>query len=252
MLRFCWVFIVFSLFVTAPTMRAQEHKRSYEGTGNWFVGVNIGTSHVFNENVTFDNYLHAEVPSGSLQLGRTITPYFSMRAMGLVSSQMGYPSKVSVAYKPSMFSPYHFYAAVTTLDAMVNLSNCFRRYDTRNWFDAYFVIGGGGLFRFNVDEKVRYWYIDVYPVDANNYWFWAAKTGLEGAWHVARSCDIVAEIDLYVSDNAYNGVVGTSRAWDPFMVMQLGVSYYFRNGQRRHRYANPPVVHKYWTELNKY
>lgn len=252
MLRFCWVIIVFSIFLSASTMRAQGHKRSYEGSGNWFAGVCVGTSHALNENVTYDNYLHAEIPSGSLQLGRTLTPYFSLRVMGLMSAQMGYPSKVAVQYKPEMFSPYRFYAVATTLDAMVNLSNCFRGYDTRNWFDAYFVLGGGGLFRFNVDERVRYWYIDVYPVAANNYWFWTAKAGIEGAWHVTRRFDLVAEIDMFASDNAYNGVVGRGRSWDPFLVFQLGVTYYFRNGQRRHRYANPPVIHKYWTELNKY
>lgn len=252
MLRFCRVILLLVLLFAAPSSWAQGNKRSYEGPGNWFVGVNIGSSLAMNENVTADNFYHTEIPSGSFQFGRTLTPYLSLRAMGVISSQMGYPSRVAVQYKPEMFSAYRFYAAIATVDAMLNLSNCFRRYDTRNWFDCYLVVGGGGLFRFNVDEKVRYWYTDIYPVAANNYWFWAAKAGIEGAWHVSRSWDLKAEFDVYASDNEYNGVAGSSRILDPFMVIQLGVTYYLPNGQRRHRFANPPIVHKYWTELNKY
>ena len=251
MLRFSWVMILLVLSFSASVMEAQRPKRNYEGPGNWFMGVNVGTTLAMNENVHFADFFHSEIPGGFVQLGRTMSPYMSMRVVGSVSPQFGYPSKVAVEYKPEMFSPYRFFTAISTLDVMIDLSNCFRRYDTRNWFDGYFVIGGGGLFRFNVDEKVRYWYTDIYPVAANNYWFWAAKAGLEGAWHVARGWDLVAELDLYATDNAYNGVVGASRQWDIFLGMQIGMTYYFRNSQRRHRYANPPIVHKYWTELNE-
>lgn len=252
MLRFCWVISLVMIILAAPSVEAQNHKRSYEGPGNWFFGLNLGTSLAMNENVKSDNFFHTEIPSGSIQLGRTFTPWFNLRVVGLLSSQMGYPSDISVAYRQQMFNPYRFYAAISTMDMMLNLTNCFRRYDTRNWFDAYLVFGGGGLFRFNVDEKVRYWYIDVYPVEANNYWFWTAKAGFEGAWHVSRGWDLTLEVDMFASDNAYNGVVGTTRSWDPFLVMQLGMTYYFRNSRHRHRYANPPVVHKYWTELNNF
>lgn len=251
MLRFCWVLYLLLCLLSAPLSGvAQILGRSYEGPGNWFFGVNMGASLAMNENVTFDNFFHTEIPSGSIQLGRTLSPLWNMRVTGMVSSQMGHPSKVAMQYKPDMFSDYRFFAAITTFDVMLDLSNCFRSYDTRNWFDAYLVFGGGGLYRFNVDEKVRYWYTDIYPVEANNYWFWTAKVGFEGAWHVSRGWDLVAEIDIHVTDNVYNGVVGTSRKWDPFVVLQMGMVYYFKNSRHRHHYANPPIVHKYWTELN--
>lgn len=250
MIRFCWVISLLLLLLAAPRLGAQNLKRNYEGPGNWFFGINTGTSHAMNENVHYDNFFRVEIPSGGLYLGRSLTPRWSVRMSGMVSSQLGHPSKVAVQYKPQMFNDYHFYAVISTLDVMLNLTNCFRKYDTRNWFDAYLVVGGGGLFRFNVDEKVRYWYTDIYPVEANNYWFWAAKVGIEGAWHVSRSWDLVAGADFYASDNAYNGVVGTSRAWDPFLVLRIGTSYYFKNKRLRHRFANPPIIHKYWTELN--
>lgn len=252
MQRFCWVISFLLLLLSASELGAQGHKRSYEGPGNWFVGINMGTSLAMNENVHYDNFYHTEIPTGSIQLGRTLSPRWNIRTIGMISTQFGHPSKIAAQYKPSMFNDYRFFAAITTMDVMLNITNCCRRYDTRNWFDAYFVVGGGGLFRFNVDEKVRYWYTDIYPVDANNYWFWTAKTGLEGAWHVSRGWDLAAEIDCYFSDNAYNGVVGTDRFWDPFLVMQIGMRYYIGNSARRHRYANPPIVHKYWTEFNKY
>lgn len=251
MLRFCWVFALLMMLVTTPAAWAQSHKRSYEGPGNWFIGVDGGVSLALNENVTADNVMHVHVPSGSIQLGRTFTPRWSMRVTGGVSSQIGHPSKVAVQYKPKMFTDYHFYTAITTMDVMLNLSNCFRRYDTRNWFDGYLVVGGGGLFRFNVDEKVKYWYIDVYPVEYNNYWFWTAKVGFEGAWHISRTCDLTAEFDVFASDNAYNGVVGSPMFCDFFLSPRIGIVYYLGNRRHRHRFANPPVEHKYWTELNR-
>lgn len=250
-LRFCWVISLLVFLITAPTMKAQNRGRGYEGPGNWFFGIDAGTSLAMNENVQFENFFHTKLPSGSLQLGRTLTPRWSVRAEGMISPQIGYPSKVAVQYKPQMFTEYNFYAAIATLDVMLNISNCFRKYDTRNWFDAYFVVGGGGLFRFNVDEKVRYWYTDIYPVAANNYWFWTAKMGFEGAWHVARGWDLISSIEVFAADNAYNGVVGSSLPCDFFMSMRIGTVYYFNNSRSRHRFANPPVVHKYWTELNQ-
>lgn len=252
MLRFCWLLFLLGMMTFVSELGAQNAKRrSYEGPGNWFFGVNIGTSLAMNENVSSENFFHTEIPTGFVQLGRTLTPRWSMRATGMISTQFGHPSRVAQQYKPQMFTDYRFFAAVTTMDVMLNLSNCFRKYDTRNWFDLYLVLGGGGLFRFNMDEKVRYWYTDIYPVEANNFWFWAAKTGVEGAWHVSRSWDLVAELDVYATDNAYNGVSGSPTFWDAFLTMHVGMTYYFGNSKHRNRFANPRIVHKFWTELNE-
>lgn len=251
MLRLCWVTTLLIMLVSAPASWAQKHKRSYEGPGNWFIGIEGGTTHALSENAAQFDVMHVKVPSGSIQLGYLFTPRLGIRATGGVYSQFGYPSKLSVQMFPEMFEEYHFYSAITTVDLLLNLTNCFRPYDVRNWFDLSLVFGGGGLFRFNTDEKVRYWYLDIYPVNSNNFWFWTARVGIKGDWHVARSMDVSAELDFHATDNAYNGVVGTSHPYDVFVSPRLGVVYYFGNSKHRHRFANRQKVHRYWKELNR-
>lgn len=251
MLRLCLLPVLLIAMASAPSMIwAQHTKHSYEGPGNWFVGIDLGTSLALNENVSFSNALHTEVPSSTIQFGRSLTPVWSLRVTGGVSSQMGHPSAVAKKFLPEMFTDYQFFCAISTFDVMFNLSNCLRPYNTRNWFDFYIIAGGGGLYRFYVDRKVRSWYSDVYPVHSNRFWYWTGKLGFEGAWHVSRSLDIVAELDVHATDNAYNGVTGGTFPVDIFVSPRVGSVYYFNNGKRRHRFANIKKYHRFWKELN--
>ncbi len=225
-------------------------QKHYEGPGNWFVGIDAGVSLAMNENVTAENFYHTEIPSGSIVLGRTITPYFGLRLSAGVYSQLGHPHEKAVKFDPETYDDYLFYAGSGSLDLMLNFANWFRRYDVRNWFDAYLILGGGMLYKFGLDKKVDEWPGYVYPVDSQDKWFWNAKAGLMGAWHVSRACDFTAEIDCFFTDDAYNGVMSkTSNKIDVFLSPRVGIVYYFKNSKGRHRYANiTKNRHIYWKD----
>lgn len=222
----------------------------YEGPGNWFVGIDIGTSLSFSENVTYDNFYKTNIPSGNIVIGRTLTPKWSLRVSVGISSQVGNPSAGAVRYIPDMFSGYNFVMTVGTFDVMFNITNCFRKYNTRNWYDGYIVVGGGQLYRFYVDDKVKDWYEDIYVVDTFNHRYWTAKLGYQSAWHIMRECDLTFDLDFHATDNAYNGVEGGNRKVDFFVSARIGIVYYVPNSMKRHRFANPRRYHRYWTELN--
>lgn len=228
--------------------RGQKH---YEGPGNWFVSIDAGATLAMNENVTTENFFHTELPSGSLTIGRTITPFWSLRLSAGFYSQLGHPHEKAVTYDSETYSDYQFHTAVGSLDLMLNLSNMFRPYDVRNWFDAYLIAGGGVLYSFGMDKKVDEWPEYVYPVDSKELMTWSAKAGLMGAWHLTRACDLTFEIDCFFTDNAYNGVVDNPhRSIDMFLSPRIGVVHYFKNSKGRHRYANAPKRHRYWRDLN--
>ena len=237
------------IFALATVPFVAQGQRHYEGPGNWFVGIDAGVSLALNENVTGDNFLRARLPAGSITLGRTMTPYFGMRLSAGFHPQFGYPHKKAIDYDPERFSPYQFFAGSGSLDLMLNLSNLCRHYDVRNWFDAYFIAGGGMLYSFGMDEKVVDWPEYIYPVNNEEKWYWNAKVGLMGAWHINRGCDFTAELDCFFTDNAYNGVVDSSaQPFDLFTTFRVGIVYYFNNSMHRHRYANRSrTTHGYWS-----
>lgn len=240
--------ILLAIAATPFVALGQKH---YEGPGNWFIGIDAGVSLALNENVTVKNFLHTQIPSGSIVIGRTITPYWGLRLSGGFYSQLGHPHKIAVDFDSQLYSDYRFHVASGTLDLMLNLSNLFRPFDTRNWFDAYLIAGGGMLYSFGMDKKVDDWPSYIYPVNSEAGWYWSAKAGFMGAWHIRRSCDLTAEIDCIFTDNAYNGVVDNiNRSIDLFLTPRIGIVYYFKNSKGRHRYANVAKRHKYWTDLN--
>ncbi len=249
-LRFHRLAMALIMLASASFCWAQKTDRSYEGPGNWFVGIDVGGSFSMAENVVYDNFFKTRIPSGSVQIGRTITPKWSLRLSAVVSAQEGNPPPNAVRYLSDVFSPYQFVLVVGTLDVMLNTANFFRKYDSRNWYDGYLVVGGGELYRFYVDDIVKGWMQDIYPVDYSKQWYWTAKIGYEAAWHVRRSMDLTFEIDFHVTDNAYNGVAGGAQAVDFFTITKIGVVYYIPNGKHRQRFANPKRYHRYWTELN--
>ena len=250
MLRNCWILTSLILMALAQPLWSQAFRHDYEGTGSWFLGMDIGVSPTLNENTDMTKFLSTRVPTGTLSLGRTLTPRWSIRLQGILSSQRGFPPKVAIAYKPDVYTSYDYYCAIANLDLMFNLVNCFRHYDSRNWFDLYLVMGGGELYRFGISSNVKEWHEDVYPVDSEDKWFWDAKAGLEAAWHITRCHDLTAEIDFHTTDNAYNGVSGRGRTLDWFMTIKMGIVYYLPNLKHRHRFANPKIEHKYWKNLN--
>lgn len=239
----------FLLFVMAmmPILLLAQRKKSYEGPGNWFFGFDAGTSLAMAENVTAEDFFLTEIPSGSVTLGRTMTPWASLRLSAGFQSQIGHASKVAVKYEPETFTPYRYHVAVGTMDLMLNVTNWFRRYDVRNWFDCYWILGGGVLYTFGMDKKVDAWDEEIYPVNSEELLTWTGKTGFEGAWHVNRAWDLTAELDVHATENAYNGVVDRiDRKMDFFLSLRVGMTYFFKNGKERHRYANPAKKHNYW------
>lgn len=230
-----------------PMPLSAQHKRSYEGPGNWFVSMDVGTSLSLAENVTYEDFLTTEIPSGSLSFGRVFSPWFGMRLSAGFYSQLGHASKVAVMYEPETYTPYRFHTGLGTLEAMLNLTNLSRRYDVRNWFDCYLIAGGGALYSFGFDKKVDAWYVDVYPVSSEELLTWVGKGGWLGTWHVSREWDLSFELDLLVTENAYNGVVDRlDRKMDFFLSFRLGMTYYLENRKGRHRFANPAVEHRFW------
>lgn len=247
--RYSQILIFILALATVPFVALGQKK--YEGPGNWFIGADAGVTLAFSENVSTDNFLHVKMPSASIVLGRTITPYWGLRLSAGFFPQVGYPHQKAVKYDPEMFSPYGFYIGSGTLDLMLNISNLCRRYDVRNWFDGYLIAGGGMLYSFGMEKKVLDWPSYSYPVQSVDAWYWNAKVGLMGAWHISRPCDLTAEIDAFLTDNAYNGVIDQSASpFDIFVGVRLGIVYYLRNSMHRHRYANPAKVHRYWSDLN--
>lgn len=241
-------FILIAIAAMPFVTRGQKH---YEGPGNWFMGIDAGVTLAMNENVTTSNFFHTELPSGSISLGRSLSPYWAMRLSAGFYSQLGHPHEKAVSYDSDIYNDYRFHTAIGSLDLMLNLSNLFRQYDVRNWFDAYLIAGGGVLYSFGMDKKVDDWPAYVYPVNSEELLTWNAKTGIMGAWHVNRGCDLTFEIDCFFTDNAYNGVVDIeTRLFDLFLSPRIGIVYYIKNSKGRHRYANPPKKHRYWRDLN--
>ncbi len=250
LLRFYRLALLLMLISASICCRAQKSDRSYVGPGNWFIGIDVGSSLSLAENVSYDNFFKTNIPSGSIQLGRTITPKWSLRLTAGISAQEGNPSPGAIRYLSDIFSPYQFVLGVGTFDVMLNTANFFRNYNSRNWYDGYLILGGGDIYRFYVDDKVQDWYEDIYPVDNSKQWYWTAKIGYEAAWHIRRSCDLTFEVDFHITDNEYNGVKGGTQPIDFFVTAKLGIVYYIPNGKHRHRFANPRIYHRYWKELN--
>lgn len=249
--RNCRVLTSLFFWLLATTaVWSQAFKHDYEGKGSWFLGFDLGTSLSVNENVHYADLFKTRIPTGGVVLGRTLTPRWSFRVSALCSSQIGHAPDPIYKTDKELYKPYDFYTAVGTFDLMLNVTNCFRHYDSRNWFDFYLVFGGGEIYRFGVSDHAKKWHHNVYPVDSDNAWFWTGKVGVETAWHVRRSLDLTAEVDLYATDNAYNGVSRPGRPCDWFLSVRLGLVYYLPNFQHRHRFANPKKPHLHWTNLN--
>mgnify|MGYP003297803513 FL=1 len=249
MRRYTTFLIFLWVLATVPVMA--QGRKLYEGPGNWFVGIDAGTSLALSENVKPDNFFHTEIPSVSITFGRTFTPIWSMRLSAGFYPQFGHPHSKAVKYAPEMFSSYRFLTSSGSLDLMLNITNLFHHYDVRNWFDLYFIAGGGMLYSFGMDKKVNEWPDYIYPVNSEEKWYWNAKAGLMGAWHIQRSMDFTAELDCFFTDNAYNGVVNKKAPpYDMFLSFRVGVVYYFANSLHRHRYANRQKRHhRSWYNL---
>ena len=224
--------------------------KSYVGPGNWFMGLEVGTSLAMAENVSAEDFFKTKVPSGSLQIGRTLNPWVSLRLMASIYPQLGHASAIAMRYDKETYTPYQYYAATGTLDAMLNIVNMCRKFDARNWFDGYLVLGGGALYSFGFDKKVELWDPEIYPVNSEELLTWVGKAGLMGSWHVAKAWDLTSEIDFNATENAFNGVVDREdRKLDFFLSLKIGMTYYFGNGKGRHHYANPKKEHRYWKDL---
>lgn len=249
MIRDFWLISVMLVVLSAPFCKAQDNLREYEGPGNFFIGADLGTSLSLAENSDAGDVLKT-LPTLGGTLGYHFTPIWSLRLHALITSQKGHPSDDAIAVDPELYKPYNFFALVGSMDVMLNVTNCFRHYDTRNIFDCYLLAGGGQLYTFGFADHVKEFDRSVYFVDPNSYRHWQFKIGTECAWHLSRSFDLKAEFDFFLAKNKYNGVIGSSSTFDPFLSFRMGATYYLPNKKDRHRFANPRVLHLYWKELN--
>lgn len=236
--------------VSAPLLMAQTSVKDYVGPGNFFISAEVGTS------ISIADYSKGEdifstPPSIGGTLGYHFTPYFGMRLQGLIISQRGHATDKAVALDPELYKPYNFYAMVGSLDAMLNLANLCRTFDTQNKFDCYAIGGFGQLYTFGFDDRMNQWDTEVFFADPNGYRHWQWKVGVECAWHLNRMFDFTAEFDWFFTKSAYNG-----NKWHAtgdvahIPSLRVGFTYYFRNARQRHRFANQKVLHPYWKELN--
>lgn len=258
------ILTIIILFALSATMaKSQDDARKYEGPGNFFIGADLGTSISLAEHINSSELFKTHLPSVTGVLGYHFTPIWSFRLQAMFSAQIGQTGIVTdpksdefvnygpdFALNPQLYRPYDFYAAVASADLMFNLTNSLRRFDSRNYFDLYLVAGAGQLYTFGFSERLKDYDPEIFFVDPNSYRHWQFKAGLEGAWHISRSCDFTAELDCFFAKNAYNGQRGSDKEFEPFVSFRLGVVYYFRNSKQRHRFANPRVLHPYWKELN--
>ena len=248
--QFSWILTLVLIMIAAPSLRAQRNNPTYEGPGAFFIGADIGTSLALNENVKYDDVFKTYIPSVSGYFGYMFTPRWSVRLTGLYTSQYGHPSKIAQSYDKNLYKAFTYSAVGINLDLMLNLMNCFRRYDSRHRFDLYWIIGGGELYTFGFDDRVKDFRPEIFAADPHSELFWNAKTGFDLAWHMNRSWDLMTELDVFMTDNKFNGIEARNRQFDWFLSLRIGTVYYFRNGKGRHRFANPKILHKYWTELN--
>jgi len=250
MLNRNWILAIILFLLSAPLVEAQNKVKDYIGPGNFFIGAEIGSS-VSIADFTEGADIALTPPTIGGTLGYHFNPYFGLRLQGLIISQRGHASEAAEALDSEVYKPYNFYALVGSLDGMLNVTNLFRTYDTRNVFDAYAVAGFGQLYTFGFSSHIKNWDPEVYFADYNSYRHWQWKIGIEGAWHLNRAFDITGEFDWFFTQSAYNGNKWhASSDLAHFPSLRVGAVYYFRNARQRHRFGNQKVLHPYWKELN--
>lgn len=246
------IYILFLLILLLPASKswAQKAGFDYEGPGSFFFGVDFGASLSMNENIRYADAFKTEIPSAGVQFGYAFTPLWSARLSGLFSSQLGHPSAIVIKYNPTLYKTYGYNAFVVDADVMLNLTNCFRPYNSRNVLDFYAILGVGSLYTFGFDKFIDDWDKELFAASSESLTLWNAKAGFNFAWHMTRAYDLQAEIDVFATDNKFNGIQGLNRPFDWFTSMRIGVVYYFHNGMNRQRFANPRKPHFYWKELD--
>lgn len=249
MTRYVHILLLLIFLLPASTCWAQKAGFDYEGPGSFFFGLDFGTSLSMNENIRYEDAFQTRIPSAGMQFGYAITPKWSARVTGLFSSQLGHPSKIVIKYNPNLYKTYQYNAMVVDADVMLNLTNCFRRYDSRNSMDLYAILGAGSLYTFGFDQFIDDWDKDLFAASSESLTLWNVKAGFNFAWHMTRAYDLQSEVDVFATDNKFNGIQGHNRPFDWFLSLRIGIVYYFHNGMNRQRFANPRKPHFYWKEL---
>lgn len=138
-LRKALMFFAF-FFLVSTLATAQSYNKTSNSKSYWQINANFGTSIFFGDIKQYrvwpvSNYENEWRFAGGLQLIKQISPVFGIRGQGLVGNVAGTRREWN-RYFESNYIEFN-------LNTTISLRNIIRKYQPKQFWDAYFIIGMG-------------------------------------------------------------------------------------------------------------
>lgn len=206
---------------------------------NWFFGMHVGSFYSWGENTSDAGFFGQFRPAVALSFGKWLHPAGGFRIQAAYGNNKGItPDEKS----------YTWHTAAGYLDAMLNLSNIFSRYNENRKFDFIFMLGAGLESTFGFDKKD--WNRGEDKVfNTRGETLVALRAGLMAKWRISEKWDFSLEAVNNWLDDSYDGQVVRNN-YDGHLNILAGFTYRFKNhdGSRQFTYATRDMS-KY-TSLN--
>lgn len=219
--------LILLLFVFAISSNAQDWYTQYKVTQT------VSTS----ENMSGKDFF-LEYPGFTFSVGNNFTRVVGARISAGIFPQGGHAGKVLEKTFPNVYKKYRFYTAGGYADFMLNLTELCSEYDPERGESLYFLIGGGALYTFGFDKKVKSeeW-AKYYPVDIKSQICPYAHVGLGGSFKLTNALDLTVEAKYNFIEDKYNGVKHGGFL-DGAVDLSVGITWYLSH-RHKHRADYP-------------
>ena len=200
------LFAASALFAVAGFSQEKAIK-NYGFWDNWFIQGQAGASYTFSENHTRSSLGDLMTPHVALSVGKHFSPIAGARLQ-----VGGWESK---SYRREIDDTYKYNYIQTNLDAMLNLTNVFSKYQGDRTFNLYGILGLGYVHNFGDSEE---------GVDTQNSI--VPRLGLQADYRLNDDLSINLEATGNLMSDKFNGIQ-YGRKNDATANVMLGLTYRF-------------------------
>ena len=189
---------------------------------NWFFGIQVGANYNWGSYQTHSSVLKKIRPAAALSLGKWMSPYVGVRAVGSYFNNRGVMLPAHTNYTWSSLSGMG--------DLLFNFTNLFNGYKESRPFNLAAIVGLGAERTFSFKD------VDKNKVTRTKDWFLAGRVGLMGIFRLGEAWDFTVEATSTWLDDGYDAIK-THNRYDGHADLMLGFVHRFKNHDGSHQFT---------------
>lgn len=206
---------------------------------NWYLQLQGGVSYNLSSGAKDTKFFKMLSPSVAIALGKEFTPLFGARVQ-----LTGWQSKTQYAWQDDQYKHNYIQGNV---DATLNITNLFRRYNRDNVFNLYGLAGFAYVhgYQKTIDSPVKG--TDAYVGTSNQI---VPRVGIKADFLIADNVSLNAELAGNLLDKRFSNNQLGDKHNEGLIAALAGITIHFNRGFNMVDYVDPATVDKLNAQVN--